>query len=81
MNYAFVILGKDIGYDKASKQIIVRPECYFDQNGKRTAEYAELLEYIKNIYYVLLTRGIKGTYLYVCDDDLREYLSNYIETE
>ena len=81
LNYAFVILGKDIGYDKASGQIIVRPECYFDQNGKRTAGYEELLEYIKNIYYVLLTRGIKGTYLYVCDDDLREYLSNYIETE
>ncbi len=81
LNYAFVILGKDIGYDKISKQIIVRPECYFDQNGKRTAGYEELLEYIKNIYYVLLTRGIKGTYLYVCDDDLREYLSNYIETE
>lgn len=81
LNYAFVILGKDIGYDKIGKQIIVRPECYFDQNGKRTAGYEELLEYIKNIYYVLLTRGIKGTYLYVCDDDLREYLSNYIETE
>ena len=40
-----------------------------------------LLEYIKNIYYVLMTRGIKGTFLYVCDDDLREYLSQYIEVE
>ena len=81
LNYAFVILGKDIGYDKANKRIIVRPDCYFDQNGKRTAEYEELLEYIKNIYYVLMTRGIKGTFLYICDDDLREYLSQYIETE
>ena len=81
LNYAFVILGKDIGYDKKTGKVIVRPECYFDKNGKRTASYEELYEYITNIYYVLLTRGIKGTYLYVCDDDLREYLKQYVEME
>lgn len=81
LNYAYVILGKDIGYNKTTGKIIVRPECYFDQNGKKTAEYEELLEYITNIYYVLMTRGIRGTYLYVCDEDLREYLEHYIETE
>lgn len=81
LNYAFVIIGKDIGYDKATGKIIVRPECYFDKNGKKTAGYEELLEYITNVYYVLMTRGIKGTYLYVCDYDLREYLSQYIEME
>lgn len=81
LNYAFVILGNDMGYDKENKKIIVRPECYFDKNGKRTASYDELLEYITNVYYVLMTRGIRGTYLYVCDEDLREYLSEYIEME
>ena len=81
LNYAFVILGKDIGYDKAAGKIIVRPECYFDKNGKRTANYEELLGYITNVYYVLMTRGIKGTYLYACDDGLREYLSQYMEVE
>lgn len=81
LNYAFVILGKDIGYDKETKSIVVHPENYYDENGKRTAGYKDLLGYITNIYYVLLTRGIKGTYLYVCDDNLREYLSHYIEME
>lgn len=81
LNYAFVIIGKDIGYDKVTGKIIVHPECYFDKNGKRTAGYEDLLEYITNVYYVLMTRGIKGTYLYVCDPDLREYLSQYIEME
>ncbi|OON85368.1 hypothetical protein BXO88_12700 [Oribacterium sp. C9] len=79
LNYAFVILGRDIGYDKENGKIIIRPDQYFDSNGKKTATYEELLEYIKNIYYVLMTRGIKGTYLYVCDEDLRNYLSEYIE--
>lgn len=81
LNYAYVILGYDIGYDKDTNQIVVHPENYYDSNGKRTATYDELLEYIKNIYYVLLTRGIKGTYLFVCDDDLRDYLSKYIEVK
>ena len=81
LNYAFVILGKDIGYDKETKSIVVHPENYYDENGKRTAGYKDLLGYITNIFYVLLTRGIKGTYLYVCDDNLREYLSHYIEME
>lgn len=79
LNYAFVILGKDIGYDSALKKIIVRPENYYDKNGKRTASYEELYSYIRNIYYVLMTRGIKGTYLYICDDDLRYYLQQYID--
>ena len=79
LNYAYVILGEDIGYDRNHNQIVVDPNHYYDSNGKRTATYDELLKYIKNIYYVLLTRGIRGTYLYVCNDDLREYLSNYIE--
>ena len=28
-----------------------------------------------------MTRGILGTYLYVCDHDLREYISNYADSE
>lgn len=36
------------------------------------ATEADLLRFVVNIYVVLLTRGIRGTFLYVCDDDLRE---------
>lgn len=81
LNYAFVILGNDIGYDPTDKEIVVHPGNYYDANGKNTATYDELLEYIKNIYYVLMTRGICGTYLYVCDDELRKYLMKYIEVQ
>ena len=74
-------MGNEIGYDWNSGQIKVYPQNYYDKNGKRTATYEELLEYIKNVYYVLLTRGIRGTYIYVCDNDLREYLQEFIEVE
>jgi DUF2075 family protein len=33
---------------------------------------------VTNIYSVLLTRGIKGTYVYVCDRPLREHLRPFI---
>jgi len=31
-------------------------------------------EVIKNTYRTLLSRGLKGCYIYCCDDQLREYL-------
>ena len=34
----------------------------------------DLLKFITQIYAVLLTRGIRGTYVYACDAGLREYL-------
>lgn len=80
LNYAFVIIGKDIYFDKENHRIAVNPNSYFDKNGKKTASDEKLLEYIKNIYYVLMTRGIKGTYLYICDIELRKHLKNYIDT-
>lgn len=78
LNFAFVIVGNDIGYDEIMQKIIVSPENYFDRNGKRTASNEDLLMYIQNVYYVLMTRGIKGTYLYICDPGLRAYMKKYV---
>ena len=79
LNYDFVILGPDIKYDAATQCIYADKNNYFDMNGKRNATDKELTRYIKNIYYVLMSRGIKGTYLYVCDEPLKEYLKQYID--
>lgn len=79
LNYVGVILGNEIRYE--GSQIIVDESCYCDRNGKRTIKDAETLKgYILNIYKTLLTRGIKGTYLYVCDPGLRQYLQQFIPT-
>ncbi len=79
LNYAFVILGKDIRYDEENSRIYVDRSSYYDKRGKQSATEEELDLYIRNIYYVLMTRGIRGTYLYVCDDKLREYFMRYVE--
>jgi DUF2075 family protein len=81
LNYAGVIIGNDIGYDPQLKKVILRRENYFDKKGKENnpvlgIEYSDedVLHFVLNIYKVLLTRGIKGTFVYVCDLGLREFL-------
>jgi DUF2075 family protein len=81
LNYAGVIIGNDIGYDPVQKKIYLRRDNYFDKKGKENnpvlgIEYSDddVLHFVLNIYKVLLTRGIKGTFVYVCDPDLREFL-------
>ncbi len=79
LNYVGVIVGDEIRYDKG--EISINDKRYFDRNGKRTIKDPEVLKaYILNIYKTLLTRGIKGTYLYVCDSGLREYFKQFIPT-
>jgi DUF2075 family protein len=41
----------------------------------------DLLRFVRNIYAVLLTRGIRGTYVYVSDPALRAYLRNFIPAD
>lgn len=81
LNYAFVIVGNEIGYDPDQQSIVVHAENYYDQNGKKTAEQEALKTYIRHIYYVLMTRGIRGTYLYVCDLNLRNYMAQYMDMQ
>ena len=79
LNYAGIIIGNDLKYDKDKKEIVSDKTNYFDGLGKAgVANDPEALrEYLCNIYLTLLTRGIKGTYIYVCDDALREYMEQY----
>jgi hypothetical protein len=79
LNYTGVIIGPEFGYDLERKEFFVDKEEYKDTSGYRGIENEEeLFEYIKNIYKTLLTRGIKGTYVYVSDEGLREYLVKYM---
>lgn len=79
LNYAGVIIGKDLGYDKETEKLFVRRSEYHDMNGKRGATDEELLEFILNIYTTICTRGMRGTYIYACDQDLQEYLGQFIQ--
>lgn len=79
LNYAGVILGPEIFYDSSDKKIRVNPRKYMDINGRRAASPAELERYVVNIYKTLLTRGIKGTYVYISDPELRKLFKKSID--
>ncbi|MGW9113503.1 DNA/RNA helicase domain-containing protein [Microbacterium sp. NPDC055683] len=81
LNYAGVIIGPDLRLDPASGRLRVDRDAYRDKKGKENNPalgivYSDddLLQYIRNIYGVLLTRGIRGTFVYVCDPALREWM-------
>ena len=77
LSYAYVIIGNDIRLNPATGKLEANKDSYYDRSGYVTASPEELTQYIKNIYYVLLTRGIYGTHVYVCDPMLRSYLTRY----
>lgn len=81
LNYAGVIIGPELGFDKATNKITFHREKYFDVKGKENNPTLgifytdeDLRQYVLNVYRVLLTRGIRGTYVYVVDNNLRQYL-------
>ena len=78
LNYGFVILGPDIYYDSNKDAVNVNRANFKDAVAKKKASDDDLQKIIVNAYYVLMTRGMLGTYLYVCDPALKEYLSRYI---
>ena len=79
LNYTGVIFGKEITYDKKTKQIKILKDNYHDVNGKQSiVDQEDLKDFILNIYKTIMLRGIKGTYVYVCDRDLRDYFSEFI---
>ena len=81
LNYLGVIIGEDIKYDPVNKCIYADKDCYFDQQGKSGVanDPDALREYLLNIYITLMTRGIRGTYVYVCNPELREYMKQFID--
>jgi len=50
----------------------------FDEQPEKAAQKAD--ELIKNTYRTLMSRGMKGCYIYCCDDQLQDYLNNRIKT-
>jgi uncharacterized protein len=79
LNFAGIIFGPEISYDKKKNEIVIYKDNYWDENGKKgIADPDELKRYIINVYKTLMLRGVKGTFLYACDKDLRAYLSKHI---
>jgi DUF2075 family protein len=85
LNYAGVIIGRDLRFDPELGRPVFDRKQYFDPRGTTNNRalgivYSDddILQFIRNIYGVLLTRGMLGAYVYVCDELLREYLRRWL---
>ncbi len=85
LNYVGVIIGLDLRFNPQQRRLFIDRDSYFDKKGKENnpalgKRYSDndLLRFITQIYAVLMTRGIRGTYVYACDPGLREYLKVFI---
>lgn len=79
-DYAGVIIGKDLKYDKIAGKVITDKSACKDPVLRRNVTEANMTfdDYVRNIYRVLMSRGMKGCYLYICDDNLRNYVKQLL---
>jgi len=75
-DYIGVIFGNDLVYDWTSNQWRAVPENSFDSQIKRNNP--ELLNHLKNVYRVLLSRAHKGVYIYFIDKETERYFKSHL---
>lgn len=85
--YVGVIIGDDLRFEDnhivtdykmraSTDQSIKGLKKIYQENPDHATKLAD--EIIKNTYRTLMTRGMKGCYVYATDPDLREYLKNRV---
>jgi DUF2075 family protein len=80
LEYCGVIIGKDLIYRDGKLVFDKSKEAKDDTfSGIRTADDVLAERMIRNSYKVLLTRGIKGTYVFCEDKALSAYLKSMID--
>lgn len=90
LDYVGVIIGPDMRYENGQIITDVTQRSSNDQSVKgfksliaynRSKALQDADEIIKNTYRTLLTRGMKGCYVYCCDKSLAKYLATQLEPQ
>jgi len=77
-DYIGVIFGRDLYYDPDEKSWKAAPEHSHDTQVKRANP--RLIEHLKSVYRVLLSRAHKGVYVYFMDKETRKYFEESLGT-
>jgi uncharacterized protein len=80
-DYVGVIVGNDLRFDEEKLEYYAPWAFYKDIAGKKGLKNdpEKLCLLVKNIYKVLMTRGIYGCYVFFQDKRLREYFKSRLE--
>jgi len=76
-DYVGVIFGKDLIYRFAQQDWAAQSDSCYDSVVKRSK--GKLLDLLKNTYRVLLTRGLKGCYVFFQDKETADYVRSRME--
>ncbi len=81
-DYVGVIIGDDLAYNDETSTFYTDYAKYYDKVGKKGLkdDPKELNRLVRNIYKVLMTRGIKGCYLY-CTDPTLQYFFEQVKSD
>lgn len=79
-DYAGVIIGPDLIYNPEAHKIETIKSATRDPKLRNAPTEATMTydDYVRNIYRVLMTRGMKGCFLYICDENLRNYMKQLL---
>jgi hypothetical protein len=77
LDYIGVIVGRDLIYDFDKQAWIADKKASADSVVKRSKE--QFVELVKNTYRVLLSRGLKGCYVYFMDKNTERFVRTRME--
>jgi len=75
-DYVGVIFGNDLVFDFENKTWIGKPENSFDTQVRNNKK--QFTQMVRNTYRVLLSRGMKGCYVYFMDKDTEKFFTSRI---
>jgi hypothetical protein len=78
-DWSGVIIGPDL-IARQGRMVTIREANKDPEFKKRSVTDLQYDQHIRNIYKVLLTRGMAGTIIYAADSQTRQFLADLIET-
>jgi DUF2075 family protein len=78
--YVGVIIARDLVYNKQRKEWVGNRKESSDPKLRGLSD-EEFLKYAKNVYRVLLTRGMKGCYVHFLDKETEEFFRSTIQLD
>ena len=76
-DYVGVIVGCDLKYSVMNDCLIT--DITETEDPTLTRSRANFDEYVRNIYRVLMSRGMKGCYVYFCDKKVEAYFKKHLK--
>lgn len=80
-DYVGIIVGQDLEYDSSKEVFRTDYNKYKDKVGRKGLgdNPDELNRLVRNIYKILMTRGMKGCYVYFMDKDVEEHFKQRLK--